>query len=32
VGEKRRREMKARRGSDRAVVAEDMVIASEGEI
>jgi hypothetical protein len=32
VGERRRREMKARRGRDQAVVAEDMAITSEGGI
>jgi hypothetical protein len=32
VRERRRREMRARRGRDRAVVAEDMTIAGEGGI
>jgi hypothetical protein len=32
VGERRRREMKARRGRDRAVVVEDMAITSEYRI
>ncbi|KAJ6910586.1 hypothetical protein NC652_021294 [Populus alba x Populus x berolinensis] len=31
-GERRRREMKARRGRDQAVVAKDMAIASEGDV